>query len=75
MKAIAFDTLSYANKLIAAGFTKQQAEVQAEAIVELINENLATKRDLQEMENWMILKLGTMLTIAIGIIVTLVKLL
>lgn len=51
MKAIAFDTLSYANKLIAAGFTKQQAEVQAEAIVELINENLATKRDLQEMEN------------------------
>ncbi len=74
-KAIAFDALVYANKLMEAGFTKQQAEVQAEAIAELINENLATKRDLIEMENRLIIKLGTMLVIAMGVIATLIKLL
>lgn len=30
MSAIAFDTLAYAKKLKEAGFTEQQAEVQAE---------------------------------------------
>ena len=74
-KAIAFDTLVYANKLMEVGFTKQQTEVQTEAIAELINENLATKRDLIEMENRLIIKLGTMLVVAIGVIATLIKLL
>lgn len=75
MKAIAFDTLSYANKLINAGFTKEQAEVQAEAIAELINDNIATKRDLQELEYKLLLKIGAMLAASIGIITALVKLL
>ena len=34
----------------AAGFTDEQAETQAEAIAEIINEQLATKRDLKELE-------------------------
>ncbi len=34
--ALAFDTLSYAKKLKSVGFTEQQAEVQAEAVVEII---------------------------------------
>ena len=33
-KAIPFDTLAYIKKLISAGFTSQQAEVQAEALAE-----------------------------------------
>ena len=49
--AILNNTLRYGNKLIAMGFTKQQAEVQAESIPELINDNLATKRDLVEAKN------------------------
>lgn len=47
---LAFDTLAYAKKLIAAGVSERQAEVQAEAIAELVNEQLATKRDLKELE-------------------------
>jgi len=56
--AITFDTLKYANKLKEAGFTEQQAEIQAEtikeqseAIKELLDNNIATKADLKHMEN------------------------
>ncbi len=48
--AISFDTLAYAKKLLAVGFTQQQAEVQAEALIEIVDEHIATKRDLKEME-------------------------
>ncbi len=75
MKAIAFDTLAYANKLMNVGFTREQAEVQAEAIAELINDNLATKRDLQELEYRLLLKIGAMMAASVGIITALVKLL
>ncbi len=34
--AIAFDTLEYAKKLKAVGFTEQQAEVQAETLAVLL---------------------------------------
>jgi len=34
MSAIAFDTLAYAKKLKASGFTEEQAEVQAEAMAD-----------------------------------------
>lgn len=42
----AFDTLAYAKKLKEAGFTEQQAEVQAEALRAVIDANLATKHDI-----------------------------
>ncbi len=48
--AIAFDTLAYANKLKAAGVPERQAEVQAEAIAGLVNEQMATKHDLARLE-------------------------
>jgi hypothetical protein len=47
---ITFDTLSYAKKLKSAGFTDQQAEIQAEAFAEIIEERLASKQDLKELE-------------------------
>ena len=50
MSTIPFDTHAYVKKLQAAGFTEAQAEVQAEAIAGLVNEQLATKRDLKELE-------------------------
>ncbi len=51
---ITFDTLAYSKKLKAAGFTDEQAEVQAEALGELIEERLITKRDigLSSGNNW-----------------------
>lgn len=48
--AIAFDTHVYVKKLKAAGFTEEQAEVLASTQAELIDERLATKRDLKELE-------------------------
>ena len=74
-----FDTLAYAKKLKAAGFTEEQAETQAEALSEIIEERLATKQDLNELElrlkHDLTLRLGGMLVAGIAIVATLVKLL
>ena len=86
MSAIAFDTLAYAKKLKEAGVPQQQAEVQAEAMAELVEERFATKRDLKELEERMsnrlneleyklTFRLGSMLVVAITLITALVKIL
>ena len=75
MSAIAFSTLAYAKKLKEVGFTEQQAEVQAEAMAELVNEPLATKRDLKELEMSLVLRLGSIMVAGIAVIATLVKIL
>ena len=76
---ITFDTLAYAKKLKAAGSTEQQAEVQAEALKDIIGERLATKQDLIELEmrlkHDLTLRLGGMMVAGIAIVATLVKLL
>lgn len=41
-----FDTLAYANKLKKAGVPSEQAEVQAEALLEVFEDRIATKYDL-----------------------------
>ena len=69
------DTLAYAKKLKAAGFTEQQVEVQAEAMAELVNEQLVTKRDLKELEMSLVLRLGGIMVAGIAVIATLVKIL
>lgn len=71
--ALAFDTFAYAKKLKLAGFSEQQAEVQAETLAEIIEERLATKQDLKELELRLIIRLGTMMTVAIAIVAILVK--
>ncbi len=50
MSALAFDTLKFAKRLKEAGFTEQQAEALAHAGAELIEENLATKRDIADLK-------------------------
>ena len=77
-------------KLKAAGFTDDQAEIQAQTLVEIIEERLATKQDLKELELRLkqdlkelelrlkldlTLRLGGMLVAGIAIVATLVKLL
>lgn len=47
---LAFDTLGYAKKLQSAGFTQQQAEVQAQTFLAIVQEQLVSKRDLKELE-------------------------
>jgi len=43
---IPFDTHAYVKRLIAAGVPESQAEVHAQAFVEVVIEQLATKQDL-----------------------------
>ena len=47
------DTLKYAKRLQQAGFTEQQAEAQAGALWEAIEDTVATKQDLREFETRM----------------------
>ncbi len=58
---ILFDTLEYAKRARANGFTEAQAEFQAEEMAKLarsIDEQLATKQDLKELEQRLTYKLG-----------------
>jgi len=86
MATTTFDSLSYAKKLEAAGFTREQAEVQTEALREVIEDKLATKHDLKELETRLdgkireleyrlTIRLGAMMAASIAIVAALVKLL
>ena len=57
------------------GFTEEQAEVQTHAIAQVVEEHLAIKQDLKELELRLTIRLGSMMVIAIGVIATMVKLL
>ena len=81
-----FDTLAYAKKLQQVGVSAEQAEVHAESLKEILDDNIATKRDLEEarldlkrdikeMEIRISIRLGGMMVVAIGAMATLVKIL
>ncbi len=74
MTTITFDTQEAVIKLKAVGVSQEQADAFVRAIVESQYE-LATKRDLTDLENRLIIKLGGLIAIAIGIVAVLVKLL
>lgn len=69
---LVFDTLAYAKKMRMAGFT--EAEAQAEALAEVIEQQIATKRDLKEMEQRIIIKLGAMIAASMAITISILKL-
>ena len=48
-QAIAFDTLDSVRRLVGAGFSEQQAEVQTRIIAEVVDKQLATKQDLEAL--------------------------
>ena len=86
MSATTFDTLTYAKKLREAGFTEQQAEAQAEALKAVVDDNLATKQDLKElearithemkqMESRITIRLGGMVVAAVVVLAVLMKIL
>jgi hypothetical protein len=55
---VIFDTLQYAKKLKEAGVPEKQAEVQAEALAEIVEDRITTKQDLKELEVRLDLKLA-----------------
>lgn len=71
MTGVAFDTLKLARRLREkAGFTPEHAEEASEALAEAVGgAELATKVDLRELEQRMTIKFGSMLIVAVGIII------
>jgi hypothetical protein len=47
LSALAFDTLAYARRMEAVGFSRDQAEAMADKQAKIIDERLATKADLE----------------------------
>ncbi len=85
MATITFDTQEAVIKLKAVGVSQEQADAFVRVIVEAQHE-LATKRDIDELrrdmdarfiqlEQRLIIKLGTLIAVAIGLVAALVKLL
>ena len=90
MVTIVFDTHAFVKELAEAGMPEKQAEVLARSQATLINETLATKQDLKELEDRLrrdlkelelrlkhdlTIRLGSMMVVAIGVVAALVKLL
>ena len=78
MNILNFDTLKYAERLKATGMDPLLAEEQAAAMAEVLEinlQNLATKSDLQLLEQRMVIKLGALMVISIGALTGLMKLL
>jgi hypothetical protein len=75
MTGVAFDTLKLARRLRdKAGFTPEHAEEAAEALAEAIGgAELVTKSDLRielhDLEQRLTIKFGSMLIVAVGIII------
>ena len=90
MATIVFDTHAFLKELAEAGMPEKQAEVLARSQATLIDETLATKQDLKELEarlrremkelelrlkHDLTIRLGSMMVVAIGVVAALVKLL
>ena len=82
MAGTSFDTLNYAKKLQDAGFNQKQVEAQAEALAAVVDQNLATKqdienirRDLKAMEARIVIRLGWMIIVGIGALAVMIKVL
>ena len=89
MATIMFDTLKFANTLKDAGVPSAQAEAEAKALSEVLEVNLKElvtkedlryevellRRDMHDMEQRLIIKLGVLMAFSIGSVAALVKLL
>lgn len=72
-----FNTLHYTKKLEAAGITREQAEAHVQIIAEIVEDDVATKQDLKDLEYRLIIKLstilGAMVTLAIAVTAAIAK--
>ncbi|WP_432743364.1 DUF1640 domain-containing protein [Methylobacter sp. G7] len=89
MATIMFDTLKFANTLKEAGVPPAQAEAEATALSDVLEVNLKElvtkddlrhevellRRDMHDMEQRLVIKLGGLMAFSIGIVAALVKLL
>ena len=50
MNTVPFDTLKFADRLAAGGFTEEQAKTAASALSETFKDDIATKADIERLE-------------------------
>ncbi len=75
MATITFDTLKFVTRLKDSGLSESQAIAITEAFRDAHSDaEVATKADLREMEQRLIIKLGAMIVVAVGLVATVVKL-
>jgi len=55
-----FNALKYTKKLEEVGFSREQAEIQLQVITEIVEDDLATKQDLKNLENSMEIKFNNL---------------
>lgn len=76
MAEMVFNSLNYAKRLEQAGFTREQAEVQANIMTEIVDEKIATKQDLRELELRLkydlTLRMGTMIAAGVAFLAALI---
>lgn len=79
MSTLVFDTHAFVKELTDAGMPEAQAEVLVRRQARLTDGQLATKRDLKELElrlkHDLTVRLGAMTVVAIGVVTGLVRLL
>ena len=79
MASIVFDTHAFVKRLTAVGMPEEQAEALADEQAKRIDERLATKDDLERLEQRLIIRLGGMmggmLVVAVAAVAALVRLL
>jgi hypothetical protein len=56
--AVAFDTLAFAERLRAGGFTEEQAKAATEAFARATGQQLATKADLDSLEQRLVTRMA-----------------
>lgn len=74
MPEMVFNSLNYAKRLEQAGFTREQAETQANIMTEIVDEKIATKQDLRELEYRLTIRFGSMLAAAVALLAALITL-
>lgn len=72
MPSLVFNSLKYARCLEASGFTRQQAEAQADILTEIIDERMTTKQDLRALELRLTVRFGIMLAVGVALIAALI---
>lgn len=72
-----FNTLTFVRRLENAGVSRQQAEAHAEALADLVETDLATKKDLKELEYRLVIRIsaivGAILTFELTAFAGLIK--
>jgi hypothetical protein len=69
----ATDTLKIYERLKAANLDERAAKEIAEVFNDIIEDRLATKNDLRELELRLTVKLGALMALAVGLVATLLR--